>query len=419
MNYHEASRKLNKAIAITNFGDYLSALAYGLLLSKLNNNLVYFGYIWTLRSLSQAIGALVSPLLLKRFNPTALLKGSQLLLGIGSTSMFFLFRNFTEISFLTNIIIASWLIMSVLAQVFLSVKESYAKELERYIPSSERVELASRLQTIRQEAGVFFGQAVGPLSFIVLVYALKIPVEFTILVDSSTFFFAWFLLRSLPEIDCATPKNLGTAIKLATQRNELISLFVVRGILIWISMGLLNFSLAPLAANNWKADLKIAPLVYVAIGFGGLLFSWFVERDVAPRFHKWFQSQSNATHAILSTLMYSSSVVVFSLTLNCFISAVACVMLGFANGIQRVALRQMTQRFCTSSEFHSFSSLLWTSGRISDFVFTLLITKKLFPGASLQFFGTFSGLFILICLPFFAAVYMKEKVVFLDEEAGR
>jgi hypothetical protein len=419
VNYQELSQRLNRAIAVTNFGDYLSALAYGLLLSKLNNNIAYFGYIWTFRSLAQALGATIAPTLLIHFNAVSILKNTQLFLGLVSVAIFFLFRHFfADFSFLSEFIIFSWLGMSILAQVFLSIKECYAKEIEKYIPSTERVELVSRIQTIRQEAGAFLGQSIGPLSFILLVYTLKIPVEYTILIDAATFIVAWVILLPLPNVATSVPSGLVNAIRVTANKSELISLFIVRGILIWISMGLLNFSLGPLAASNWQTDLKLAPLVYVAIGFGGLLFSWLVEKTVTPAFHYWFQSKSNSTHAIVSTLIYTSAVLTFSFSLNLVVSTIACVTLGFANGIQRVSLRQMTQRLCNVSEFHSFSSLLWTSGRVSDFLFTFLITKRLFPGASIQFFGNLSGLFILSCVPFFILVSFREKTLFNSVSTG-
>lgn len=412
MNYQNFSKKLNQAIAVTNFGDYMSALAYGLLLSSLNNNIAYFGYIWTFRSLAQAIGAMITPTLLINFNVGSILKGAQIILGILSVAMFFLFRNFSNHFALSDLITFSWLIMSIIAQIFLSAKEGYAKELEKYIPDSDRVEITSRIQTIRQEAAIFIGQAIGPLSFILLVRMLGIPVEYTILVDALTFFGAWMILRHLPTLESSIPIGLGHALKITSNKSELVSLFLVRGILIWISMGLLNFSLGPIAANNWHIDLNLAPLVYVAIGFGGLLFSLIAEKTVAPVFHSWFQSKANSTHAISSTLIYTVSVITFALSMNTLISAVSLVVLGFANGIQRVSLRQMTQRLCTASEFHSFSSLIWTSGRISDFIFTFLITKKLFPGANIQFFGSMSGLLILTCIPFFVLVWLRERILF-------
>lgn len=315
-------------------------------------------------------------------------------------------------TYLTVSILIIWIFLSTLSQVFLTAKEGYSKEIDKLILPNISSELkTSRALQIKNEFGQFFGQAAGPLAFIFLVYYLKMPIKLTIIIDAISFAIAWNLLRKIPNLTTEKPSSVLKSVKLLLKNKTLMSIFIIRGFLFWISMGILNFTLTPIAVKNHHIDLRLSPLIYVAIGVGGLLFTQLFESRKINLLHDFLHKKSNSTLAIFGTLTYSLAVIIYSSTISIFYSAIALILIGFGNGFQRISTRDIIRENCSDADFSTFSAICFFAGRITDFIFTLGVAKILFSGKSLPFIGIFSGIFILSTIPFFIFISLKEKKV--------
>lgn len=413
INRDSANSILTKALAITNVGDYISSLAYGIILSELNQNFLYAGLIWPIRSIAQAFGSALTPTVLRMRHTNQLLALTQLIMALLTLLMCLLLFVVKDSRLLSFLILISWISLSLFSQIFMNLREIYSKELDKFIkPEDGEKAKVSRAMQIKMELGQFFGQFAGPILFLVIAYGLKWHLGFALLVDAISFILAWKVLSKLPSISThAEQSDYLKVLNLIYSNSKLLSIFIVRSVVFWISMGLFNLILVPLPVSQMGLDLRLSPVLYTLIGFGGILFTQAFEKlRINNRIHELLHNQSNTTLAILGTTIYSLAILLFAASSNWFGLSLSLVLIGFGNGFQRISTRAIVREFCSEDEIKNVFGLEFFIGRLTDFAFSMFFAGALFSGKPIHWAAYFAAFFVLLTIPFFLFIKQNREV---------
>lgn len=364
---HRINKKLASAIAITSFGDFLSVFAYVAILSEILKNPVHAAFIVPIKGIGVGLASLSGSYVLNRFGHREILFFSQIILGILSIFFIVVFWGFSYKEPYLIFLVA--LLESFFSQLFLTGREVYSKVLEQNY-SSDLVSGLSRIMQAELEKGYVTGQFGGPLLFFLLIEILKLPYYLPLALDSVTFFIAAMVCWKLPRTQQITNPvfSLKQPIKRILEDKNIFKIFFVRGIGFWVSLGLINFFLFSVITDQYNLQISYSAIAYSAIGLG----AWVSASQLANNEKIWSKlfknliGQSNRTLAASSCLLYGVFALLLISTSNAILGLIFFLILGFANGIQKISTRAFLRSYTCASEYSEILGIEFAVGKIVD-----------------------------------------------------
>jgi MFS family permease len=404
----EANQFLSWILFITSSGDFLSIFVYVLLLNQVLKDPVFAGMVLPIKGAGAAVGALFFPTVLSRIGNRALLISTQVLLGV--ITLFLIGYWVSSPVKLPIVILIVCFLESVLAQLFSAGRENYSKCLEHKEAEGATSPALNeqRLLQAQLERGFLAGQFIGPLSFFVLVGVFQADLTVPLILDAFSFFLAGFLCFQLPKVGVYKEKLfILRPLRYLLKTPGLFEIFFLRAFAMWISLGLFNLLLFPITAMQYSLDLVYSTWTYSAIGLGAWAAVKFMGSN-KERGNGIFASilgLSDPRLAMVSFFLYGAAELLFGYSTLLWVGFLAALLVGAANGVQKVTTRAITRKFTTAAQYPEVLGLEFFIARLTD-----LSVAFLFLWAS-QYGWTYHGGLWVSAVGFwvFALVFLSGR----------
>lgn len=174
--------------------------------------------------------------------------------------------------------------------------------------------------------------------------------------DTITFFTsALMTLRLKNYLLHNTYLHILNPLKYLKRSPELLQIFLIRGIGMWISLGLYNLLLFPLTKSNYNLDIVYSTWVYSLIGLGALLSTRYLQSHA--------HTISNRHLLIGSFIGFSLAFLIYGFSKSIYFGALATIFVGITNGIHKVSTRAIMRGLCNESEYAETLSLEFFIGK--------------------------------------------------------
>ncbi len=407
MNTYKINQRLSNALLITCTGDFLAIFAYAVLFNNINGDPLYAGLVLPIKGVAVAVASILFPLILTKIGNRNLLVWTQVLLGFSATLVALLWATSNLNS--NIILILLYFLESLLAQLFTAGREAFSKGLEEESTEIIDPHLQRKLQT-QNEIGFLTGQFGGPLLFFILIQTLGLPLSIALALNAITFFIAAVFCLKLPNINYTTePMNILMPLKYLHKNKKLLLIFFIRGFFLWVTLGLFNLLLFPIVAKNYNLDISYSTIVYSTIGAGAILGLHLINSRKYKylTFFNRFSAISDTKMAIIGNLTYAFSIILFSFSSNKVLGLLSCLLVGVANGFQKVSTRSIMRKETSAKTYVEVLSLEFLLGKITDVSVTVLFFYSVKNGITNEQGVYFAALWLILFAPLF--MFFREK----------
>lgn len=351
----EENRLLARVTFATAMGDFISYFAVLMIVRDLTQSTVLAAYTVGIKTLGIALGGALFPRMASVFGFRSLLIWSQFLSGV----LLLLLLGVSKFPFsgAAYVILGMLFVQTLLKQFFEAAREARSKILGEEIQdnSAQRGFQAQLLQ------GFYSAQILGPL--ISFIFIRNLDVQLPLILDAITFFVAAFLCRRVGHDFEERTYKIFRPLSYIWQRPELLSIFLIRSIGMWIPIGIFNFVLFAVLDEHYGVDLLNSAWVYIAIGFGSLVATTVLRRNEG-----WWSQKSDATIAAIGFACLALTRFGFISLPSFTIALVVLALGGLCNGANATVTQSLRRKICSAHELPEIMGLELFIGRLSDWL---------------------------------------------------
>ncbi|HCM41632.1 MAG: hypothetical protein A2Z97_04475 [Bdellovibrionales bacterium GWB1_52_6] len=346
----ESNKRLSRINFVTSIEDFLTLLASLKLLHMLTGSALVAGYVIPIRSLGLAIGSMIFPRLISNRGIQKVLAYSELISGIFSVIV------------IASIFLGApawWFLLlfglqAISKQQFTLGRDTYSKLLG----TAE----SHRSLTAQIVGGLYGAAFIGSiLGYGVLQFAHP---GWLFGVDALTFLISSSLcFRMDPKVLSTMRLSILKPLKYLKGNMPLLSIFLIRGVAVWIPIGVFNYLLYTLTEERFHIDISANGWTYVATAAGSVLSSMIL----GPRL-RMFAKHHDAMLAAGGSLLIGLTRFGL-LQVPSFAALIAVIFVaGIFNGSNMIASQTLLRRIASESEFPEVSALEQILGKLSDFL---------------------------------------------------
>lgn len=352
---------LSRATLISITADFILFFTILKFISTITGSTYFGAYSISVKSAGVGCGSFLLPWFLNRFNSRIILIGSLMIVG---TSYLLLlpalkFSPHTAQYFIFTILF----IQSFFFQMFAGTREILSKTLGN-------IEQQRSLQAEILIA-FFGGQILGPFfGFFLSKYG---NAQITILVCFSLATYSIWKVMQVESTINIKGSNVFRPFGYFKSSPKLLGIFLVRGILHWIPIGIFNYFLFALMEQKFSVANEYSALVYCLIAFGSVIASLTLNENILMKkwpqlrkFMKWFRDKPDYKNASLAYFVLSLTriailfVPYMSFTVSIFIIS------GFANGLNLVSAQSIRRKLCDDTQHAEIIGLEGASAKIVE-----------------------------------------------------
>jgi hypothetical protein len=231
--------------------------------------------------------------------------------------------------------------------------------------------------------GFYSAQILGPL--LSFVFIRKMGVSIPLVFDALTFFIAAWLCRKVGHDFETRSYRIFRPLEYIWKRPELLSLFLIRSVGMWIPIGIFNYVLFSVIDDYYKLDLLNSAWVYIAIGIGSLISTTLLRSQ-----RGWWAQRQDATVAMLGFAFLALTRLAF-INLPSFYWALGALALGgICNGANATVTQSLRRKICSSHELPEIMGLELFVGRLCDWA----VSTWLFYMMSQNLVGYKEGIYL-------------------------
>jgi|GEM_PF-2097278 len=362
----EENRLLARVTFATSLGDFISYFAVLLIVQDISKSTALAAYTVAVKTLGVALGGAFFPRVASWFGFRTLLIWSQFFSGVLIAGLFVLSLYPSQGA--AFCILGILFVQTILKQFFESAREARSRIIEDGVAAQAMakatVQRGFQAQLLQ---GFYSAQILGPL--LSYVFIRKLGVHIPLVFDALTFFVAAWLCRKVGH-DFETRRfRIFRPLEYIWRRPEMLSLFLIRSVGMWIPIGIFNYVLFVVIADYYKIDLLNSAWVYIAIGVGSLISTSLLRSQKG-----WWSQRQDATVAVFGFALLALTRLAF-INLHSFYWALLVLALGgICNGANATVTQSLRRKICSAHELPEIMGLELFVGRLCDWgVSTLLL----------------------------------------------
>lgn len=384
---------LSKITFITSTGDFTSLFVYGVIFSDLENNAISAASVLSWKGIGILLGSIIFYANSKRMvNHRKLIFLAQFALAFLTLST----ALFWNLGFLNrSITIIIWVFQSLLAQIFTMSRDSYSKILEEaHLVEHDfsKTKKSSIWFVIQNEAGPMFGQAIGPIIFLILIHFFKFSLVTPLIIDAFTFAIAAIMALKLPLHN--ELKTLGTnifeKIELRSVLRQIFPLFITRVLFLNAGLSIFNAVIFDLIPRNYDLDVSYTGIVYSVIGICAATTSAIIG---------YFQFTQKKLLFCIGSLGYILGSFVFGFYTNIYTGIFGCICVGAGNALQRIGSRSYLRDLLNYKSHDRIIALEYLAMRIVEIVVVFTTSYFINQGVNTIVFVYLCCLLMLLICP--------------------
>lgn len=349
------ARRLSRMTFITNLGDFVSLFACLSLVHQTSNSVLLSALLIPVGSIAVCVAGITLPSIASLMSFPRLLFITQtisgfLTLGIG----------FGGVKLSPYVVLALYFCISYLKNIFDVARDSYAAPSD----SNHRHTWAT----------VYFGrygaQVLGPLLAMVLVKIFPLWVPFAF--DAATFFGCAWLATSL-EVSPPQRFSIISAMKRVLVHPAQRTIFVIRGILCWVPLGISNYLSFNIMTEHFGRVITDSAWIYVFGGTGAAVGAILLrDQDSSripfvQRMRAWLRAKPDWYIALTSLIYMGLARAVYFKTLNIYIGLAFVVIGSLFMATHALSSQAIRSKVAKGKEFTELVSLELTTAKIVEF----------------------------------------------------
>lgn len=363
---------------ITSFGDFLTFFAILSIINMKGFSAEFAGISVIIRAIGVAIGAITTPLLLKKNITKKVLLFSQFsALIISILLCVVVIFDFTPLILLYGITAAQ----SLLKQIFDITREKHSHSIGS---NDSHMSLQSQIAT-----NFYFAQVLGPITAYFLIKSF--PIKLPLILDAASFLLTAKLCLNLSDGEKSKSSHLFSSVSVILKNTPLKRLFLLRSIGFWIGCSVFNFILFSIVSEKFKLDLISSAWIYSSLGLGAAL-AGFTVRNFKSGELTSFGNLNKIHLIILGHTIYAISVLIFPSVSQFYIAVLFFIFGGFGMGLNAISSQALRRDLTPKENFASVVGLESIVARMVDISVGLVVA-----GVSLNGMHWTNGLIYFAC----------------------